>query len=262
MTLHSRFALIVLGVVVFLVAAPLIIFFARGYSYDFEYNRIVKTGALTIKTDPRGAEIFLETKPIGTAPLSKRLLKPGEYSVEIKKPGFHPWRKQITIHPQSVTSLRSAELDAVIMLRENPIMTLVTTSTNEFTFAKSGTTATSTLLNVDFPIDFTFSDPYTDALLLGTSKEIWLYEPGANPQLQFITRSSENLSSPVYSHADGYVFFNEGRLIKAIEVGGTGAPNTYNLAMTETLTPKLAVSADGAILEYLDGSKLYRLNIR
>ncbi len=129
MTLKSRVILIICGIIIFLIAAPLSIFLARGFRYDFSQNRLVKTGALVIKTDPRGAEVKLRGQTLSSGtPLTQRFLLPGEYDVEIKKPGYFTWKKQVTIHEQFVTYL-SRDSERIFLLLQNPAQTSVSTST-------------------------------------------------------------------------------------------------------------------------------------
>ena len=103
MTLRSRVLLILFGIVVFLAAAPTILFLAQGYGFNFDSGRLVKTGTLVVKTEPRDAAVFLNGQPLKNTPLVKRFLYPGEYSLEIMKPGYRTWKKQIRIHEQQVT---------------------------------------------------------------------------------------------------------------------------------------------------------------
>lgn len=131
MTLRARFLLVACGVIIFLVAAPLAIFFARGYYFDFANKRIIKTGTLVVKTDPRGAQVFLGERLTGSASLVKRFIIPGEYVVHIKKSGYRPWKKRIVIHEQTVTYLPFERPEKIPLFLEEPIQTTLSTSTAE-----------------------------------------------------------------------------------------------------------------------------------
>ena len=65
MTLRKRYILIIIGVIIFFTATPLLIMGIQGYIYDFDQKKFVKTAILVIKTDPKGAEITL-TGPSGS----------------------------------------------------------------------------------------------------------------------------------------------------------------------------------------------------
>lgn len=132
MTLKARFSLIVAGAISFLIIAPLAILFARGLRFDFSQKKIIKTGALVVKTDPRGAEIILNGKKISnTTPMIKRLLLPKEYVLEIRKSGYQQWKKRITVFGQDVTYVPSYR-EKIFLLRENEPPQTIATSTLPF----------------------------------------------------------------------------------------------------------------------------------
>jgi hypothetical protein len=104
MKLRNRFMLVTLGVVVFVVATPILVFYARGYEIDWHNKQFVKTGTFVIKTLPTKADIYLNNKKLkGQAPQNVRFLLPGEYDVRIEKDGYQSWTKRLAIHPQFAT---------------------------------------------------------------------------------------------------------------------------------------------------------------
>lgn len=77
--------------------------YARGYRFDSKVRWFTPRGILVVKSDPDGAQITLdgEQKLVtnSTIPLPK-----GGYVVEIKKEGYHPWKKQMEVSEEIVTS--------------------------------------------------------------------------------------------------------------------------------------------------------------
>lgn len=118
MTLKSRVFLIFCGIVVFLAAAPTILFLAQGYGFDWKTGRVIKTGTLVVKTEPRAARVYLNGEQIKDTPLVKRFLPAGEYQIEIKKANYHPWKKQIRLHERQVTFLPS-QTDRINLLSKS-----------------------------------------------------------------------------------------------------------------------------------------------
>src|SRR3989344_5070268 len=120
MTLTKRYALVTLGIIIFLVAAPVFILGIRGYIYDFENKRLVKTAILVIKTEPKGAEIAIN----GPKQVSKksnttlRFLPGGDYDISIVKDNFHSWQKRLVVRGGVVTW--AADLDKIYLLPKNP----------------------------------------------------------------------------------------------------------------------------------------------
>ena len=132
MTLRARFGLIACGVIIFMVLGPVIIFTARGFRYDFAENRLIKTGALVVKTDPKDAMVFLNGKKINDTPFVKRFLLPGEYELEIKKDGYQTWKKRITIHEQQVAAFLGANREQLTLFGNLPAGKTIGTSTVDF----------------------------------------------------------------------------------------------------------------------------------
>lgn len=60
-----------------------------------EVKRSTETVGLTIDANADAAEIYLGNKFVGTTPLAFDV-KPGEYRIELRKPGFQRWER--TLH--------------------------------------------------------------------------------------------------------------------------------------------------------------------
>jgi hypothetical protein len=104
MRLRTRFSLIAGGIVIFLILAPLIVLYARGFKYDFESGKLLKTGTLVVKTDPSKTQVFLNDDSTGVeAPINIRFLLPGDYTIKITKDGYQTWIKHLPINSQFVT---------------------------------------------------------------------------------------------------------------------------------------------------------------
>lgn len=59
---------------------------------------VVYFGTVTFEVDQAGAEIYLDGNLVGTVPLTEPLrLAAGQYAFEVRKAGFHPWRRNIEV---------------------------------------------------------------------------------------------------------------------------------------------------------------------
>lgn len=103
MTKKIRYSLIALGFVFFLIAAPLMVLYVRGITYDFATRSFVKTGLLAIRVTPANAQIFLDDELKRQNQGDVRFLLPEEYQVTIKKQGYSDWNKRLTINEGQVT---------------------------------------------------------------------------------------------------------------------------------------------------------------
>jgi len=104
MKLRNRFLLVGFGVLVFVVAVPVLVLFTRGYKIDWQEHKFVKTGTLVVNSQPSRATISLNNKQIsGTTPETIRFLLPGSYDIQVAKDGYQPWTKRLAINPQFAT---------------------------------------------------------------------------------------------------------------------------------------------------------------
>lgn len=122
MTLRKRYTLIVLGVIIFAVAAPAMVLGIRGIVYDFTNKRFVKTGILVAKFEPKNAVLTIEGNGIKRqyeGSTTRRFLFPGDYNVNISSDGFHSWEKRLTVRGGLVTWVTDGP-DKVYLLPKNP----------------------------------------------------------------------------------------------------------------------------------------------
>jgi len=107
----------------FAAAAFFLLPYSMGYRYDFKKNQLVRTGSLVIDSVPQNALIYLEKKsqPIDFTQFARSLKKwlvsgnleektpvifnlaPNEYSLEVIKDGYYPWKKQLTVQSRQTT---------------------------------------------------------------------------------------------------------------------------------------------------------------
>ena len=108
MTRRIRSILFALFAVLFLVAAPSVVFYSLGWRIDLINRRIIKTGAMYFKVWPKSADIYLNGKLkkktdffFGSA-LVENLI-PRKYSVEVKKDGYQTWKKDLEVQENIAT---------------------------------------------------------------------------------------------------------------------------------------------------------------
>jgi len=75
--------------------------FAKGYRPSRE-GTVKGTGLLAANSFPNGAQVFINGE-LATATDNTLNKDPGEYQVEIRKDGFHPWQKTLRIEKELVT---------------------------------------------------------------------------------------------------------------------------------------------------------------
>lgn len=119
MTKRARYFLIFLCIAAFLVLAPFVVFYVKGVTYDTGDNKYLSTGILSIQTDPKNVQIFLNEELADTTPADIRFLKPGGYNIKLLKKGYRPWTKRIEILGNKV-SWASPSIEKIVLFFETP----------------------------------------------------------------------------------------------------------------------------------------------
>lgn len=123
MTKRTRTALFVACLILFLITAPTVILYSSGYRIDWNPaqngKRIVQTGGLFFKIEPKQASIYLNEKLskktdffFGSALIEN--LIPKEYDIKISKDGYYSWEKKLTVKEKEVT-----EGKRIVLIPEN-----------------------------------------------------------------------------------------------------------------------------------------------
>ncbi len=182
---------------VFLVALTLLVvggaaiiasYYARGYKFDFTKLQFQPNGILVLKSDPVGAEIYIngDLKNATDTTLS---LAPGTYDVTIKKDAYFSWNKRLVIEKEIVTQAQ------VSLFRSAPSLTAITfngslspiTSDDYTRIAYATEGGLYTLETYTLPIGFS-RDPrrLTDADLTSAS---WQFSPSGR-EIMLSTKNS------------------------------------------------------------------------
>jgi len=102
---------------IFLLTATVVaIKLAKGYRPDIKNGGLKATGLLLANSIPEGAQVFINGQ-LKTATDDTLNLPPGEYQVEIKKIGYHPWQKKLKIQAELVTETNAKLFPAVPELK-------------------------------------------------------------------------------------------------------------------------------------------------
>lgn len=90
----------------FIICIPLVIFYSLGYQFNPNLKRFEKTGIISIKSLPSGAEVYLEGKKIDEiTPCDLKELLPGVYKMRLEKEGFYPYEVNVNVKSSLVFPL-------------------------------------------------------------------------------------------------------------------------------------------------------------
>lgn len=109
----------IIALFLFVVVAVSFILFARGYRIDFEKQSVSSTGILAISSSPDAAQVFINGDFKGVTDLNLNM-PPGQYTVEVKKEGYIPYTKRLTLRGELVEAIDP------ILFPINPSLTPVT----------------------------------------------------------------------------------------------------------------------------------------
>ena len=245
---RTRTVLFIICVVIFALAAPVVVFYSQGYRFDFETKKIVQTGAFYFKVLPRNAEVWLNNKSkvktsIFTNSALIENLMPKTYGVEIKKQGYHAWQKNLEVREKQVTEAKN-----VTLIPKNPNFIILATSTKE-------------VLDITSEIEMVATSSDKNKLIEFNDYEIWIsliesrtVQSQTEEEKIFITRFSEKIDK-VFWLNNYYMIFNVGNKIKVAEIDDRDRINIVDLVEFES--PKIFWSEKTKKLYVLSQNNLY-----
>jgi hypothetical protein len=103
MTLAVRRLIYISFMIFFVVAGSVLLFYLQGYRLNISKWQIERTGAIQVESDPTDAIIKINNQVFERkTPTTILGLKPADYTVEVVKAGYQPWRKILTVRPSEV----------------------------------------------------------------------------------------------------------------------------------------------------------------
>ena len=112
MTKKSRTILFIFCILLFLIIAPLTVYYSQGYRFDFTGRKVTRTGGIFLQVLPKQADIYLngtfekKTDFLFGSALVDNLL-PKKYKIEVKKEGYLAWEKTLEIKEKEVVESKS-----------------------------------------------------------------------------------------------------------------------------------------------------------
>jgi dipeptidyl aminopeptidase/acylaminoacyl peptidase len=113
-------------VVLFWLTAGAIIGYAFGYRFNFKSGIFVYAGSITLKTTPQEVDVFVDgilmpSKSFNRLNNSYHIggVRPGNYLLEVKAPGYQSWSKKISVHSGISTEFWNVVLSQDSYARED-----------------------------------------------------------------------------------------------------------------------------------------------
>lgn len=91
---------------IFIFLSPIVVYYSIGYKFDSTSKKFQRTGIVSIRTIPKGAQIYVNGSRLNeVTPDIIRELLPREYSFELEKEGYYPYHMMIQVRPSLVSEL-------------------------------------------------------------------------------------------------------------------------------------------------------------
>ncbi len=116
-----RTLLFYFSLLIFFAGLPFILAYALGYKFNPRSFKFIKTGLIFVKTQPPGAQIFLNGRLLPEkSPASIQELLPGTYQISLKLERHYPWKGQVEVEAGKATPI-----DKVILFARQPNLGLL-----------------------------------------------------------------------------------------------------------------------------------------
>jgi len=99
-----RIIILSLTIIVVFGLSYFFLLYARGFRFDSQKAKIVPSGLLIVRSNPEGAQIFINQELKGTSNTNFNLV-PNTYDLTVKKEGFTTWQKRVTVKKEEVTEV-------------------------------------------------------------------------------------------------------------------------------------------------------------
>ncbi len=228
----QRRSIFLVTLLVFIVAVPLLVFYAMGYRFNFTNDTdtsITSVGGMYITSGIRDIDIFVDEQPVTDMRIFQQAayiqnLKAGMHTVHTQGPGLQTWTKALPIFSHFVTEAQSFNIPKVPQIRiiseyktladqpvffqnEVPLDILSIASSTQVVVIASSTVATSTFIHNP---EYT----YTKALFASSSAKklaIQEYQQRAAERFIFATSAA---SSTFYAEATTTKTYRDTRLFE------------------------------------------------
>ena len=279
------------SLVLYLTLLPIILSYSLGYHIDFHKLVIYKTGILSLRSAPSGASIYINGKlRPDITPARIEELRPGTYSIEVRREGLFPWQKDLTIRPNMVTRAENIILFPTLQVtekvsdRETDNFFIPDDRSQVYYMTKSGlyksnidgTSAKKLSSYSQWPSDILGKklSPDGKKLLYFSESGIWiiylnnpgLIKGGDVAEVEEVLKSPAVIKDVFWHSGSNHIIFVAGRDIDVLEIGKGGGRNIVTLNKCSRPPQGVYYDAYNDSLYFNDSpaglSRLYRLDLR
>lgn len=164
--MSRKFIITIVTLLIIAIAAGILIFLAKGYTFSTTQKRIVGTGIITVSSEPDSASVYVDGHLTTATNATISSLPAKTYTIKITKEGFIPWERQVTVKEGLVSELKVTLFPAIPTI-----------------YPLTFTGVTNALLSPD-------GSKLAYIVTTGKKSGIWVWTMAKNQPISF-TRSSE-----------------------------------------------------------------------
>lgn len=106
-----RKVFLIFFVVLFSIAAPTILLYAMGYTYDWQNGLLRKTGSVSIDILTKEAAAYLDNVKIEEImPIRLKNIVPKKYHLSLRADGYYDWQKEIEVKDKETVYIKEISL--------------------------------------------------------------------------------------------------------------------------------------------------------
>ncbi|MDP3730325.1 MAG: PEGA domain-containing protein [Candidatus Omnitrophota bacterium] len=275
----------------YLTLLPIILSYSLGYHIDFHKLVIYKTGILSLRSTPSGASIYVNGKLYpDITPARIEELRPGTYSIEVRREGLFPWQKDLAVRPNMVTRAENILLFPTLQVtekvgdREADNFFIPDDRSQIYYMTKAGLYGS----NIDGTNPKKLSSysgwpsgilgkklsPDGKKILYFNENGIWIiYLNGLRliksediAEVEEVLKSPDTIKDVFWHSGSNHIIFAAGRDINVLEIGKGGGKNIVTLNKCSRQPQGVYYDVYNDSLYFNDSpggkSKLYRLDLR
>lgn len=279
------------SLILYFTLLPIVLSYSLGYHIDFHNLKIYKMGILSLKSAPSGAYIYINGKlRQEITPARIEELKPGTYSVEVKRDGFYPWQNDLTINPNMVTRAENIILFPLLqnmekisdyetvnfIVSDNKNYIYHMTKSGLYRSNMDGTNLKKLSFYTDWPekvLEKKFS-PDGRKILYFNDNNIWviylvgrdLVKDGELAYVEEVLKTPGSIKNAFWHSGSNHIIFIVNKDIDVIELGAGGEKNIVTLHKCRKAAEGFYYDDSSDSLYFNDNYEgkehLYRLDLR
>ncbi len=115
MSKKVRLIIFISLVITYFIVAPILIYYALGYRFNFDTRTVISTGGFDLKIWPQETNILIDQKIVRRTNIFSndeliQGLLPKKYNIAVEKEGYFTWDKNLNIEANKVTKLENVTL--------------------------------------------------------------------------------------------------------------------------------------------------------